>query len=92
MKQIYKPKNESSWEILELDGVKLEDLRVDHIGIHAAPGAQFKINGNGNFFIGGTGIFEINLEGKNTYIHSIKCIRNNNHFVLIDISGKGVTL
>jgi hypothetical protein len=67
-------------------------LRVDHIGIHAAPGATFSINGNGEFVIGGTGIFEINLENKESYIYSIKCIDANKHFVLIDYSGKGVTL
>ena len=69
MRQIYKDANQTKWEITELNDINLEDLRIDHIGIHAAPGAKFQINGNGTFLIGGTGIFEINLEGKGSYIH-----------------------
>ena len=92
MRQIYKNANQTNWEITKLDDIDLEDLRIDHIGIHAAPGAKFQINDNGTFLIGGTGIFEINLEGKGSYIHQIACLDNNNHFVLIDISGKGVRI
>ncbi len=66
--------------------------KIDHIGIHAAPNSKFQINGDGEFYVGGTGIFEINLEGKNSYIKSIKCLDSQKHFVLIDYSGKGVTL
>lgn len=67
-------------------------LRVDHIGIHAAPGAKFRINGSGEFVIGGTGIFEINLKDKGSYIYSVECLEDKGHFVLIDYSGKGVVL
>lgn len=87
MRQIYKNQSNTAWtETFDAN------LRVDHIGIHAAPGAQFSINGNGVFVIGGTGIFEINLEGKGSYIYSITCLYDNDHFVLIDYSGKGVAL
>lgn len=87
MRQIYKDQSKTAWtETFDAD------LRVDHIGIHAAPGALFSINGNGTFVIGSTGIFEINLEGKGSYIYSVECLSDNDHFVLIDYSGKGVTL
>jgi hypothetical protein len=88
MRQLYWSPTEAKEKTIDFEA----GLRVDHIGIHAAPGATFSINGNGEFVIGGTGIFEINLENKGSYIYSIKCINPNNHFVLIDYSGKGVTL
>lgn len=88
MKQLYWSSDKATGNSISFEA----ELRVDHIGIHAAPGATFSINGNGQFVIGGTGIFEINLENKGSYIYSINCIDANSHFVLIDYSGKGVTL
>lgn len=64
--------------------------KIDHIGIHAAPGSKFQINENGTFLISGTGVFEINLEGKGSYIYSIECLENLGSKIIIDCSGKGV--
>jgi hypothetical protein len=87
LKQYIKSADDKSWEI-EFS----ESWKVDHIGIHAAPGSTFKINGTGGICVNGTGIVEINLEGMNKYVYLLSCSENMDHPVLIDISGKGVEI
>lgn len=45
---------------------------ISHLGIQGRPGLSFKINNSGNFIIGNTGIFELELDKDMPTIISIQ--------------------
>lgn len=45
---------------------------ISHLGIQCRPGLSFKINNSGNFIIGNTGIFELELDNDMPTIFSIQ--------------------
>lgn len=58
--------------VLEAGSIKVFDTPVVHLGIQGAPQTICTINSQGKINIGPTGIFELDLENKGSYITSVE--------------------
>lgn len=58
---------------------------VIHIGIQGAPKSIYRINNGSNIILGPSGIFEMDLEGRGSYITSLTIEEDSNHRTIIDV-------